>query len=60
MEIFKSTPFALAAYIVIAVVISTYLGTIMFRVSKTKKEIEHLNSLSGNVDDDNQREDINE
>ncbi len=46
IDLYKSLPYALAAYIVIGVVVTTYLGTVIFRISKAAKEINHIESLS--------------
>lgn len=45
-DLYKSLPYALAAYIVIGTVLTIYLGSILFRIAQAAKEIEHINSLS--------------
>ncbi|MCH8300423.1 MAG: hypothetical protein IIC39_07795 [Candidatus Marinimicrobia bacterium] len=46
IDLYKSLPYALSAYIVIGVVLTSYFGTIIFRISKATKEIRHIESLS--------------
>ena len=46
MDLFKSLPYAIAAYVVIAVVFTTYFGTLLWRIGKVQKEIEHLEGLT--------------
>ena len=48
MELLKSWPYALSAYIVIGTVLSFYFGTIVVRRSKVKIQMEHLENLSKN------------
>lgn len=45
MELMKSMPYTLAAYIVIATVLIGYFGTILARFRKVDIESEHLDSL---------------
>ena len=46
VDLYKSLPYALSAYIVIGVVLTGYLGSIIFRSFKAAKEIMHIESLS--------------
>lgn len=46
IDLYKSLPYAIAAYVVIGVVLTSYLGSIIFRISKAAKEIKHIESLS--------------
>lgn len=48
IDLYKSLPYALSAYIVIGVVLTSYFGSIIFRISKVTKEIRHIESLSEN------------
>ena len=55
IDLYKSLPYALSAYIVIGVVLTSYFGSIIFRISKATKEIAHLESLSEeNTDAENE------
>lgn len=59
MDLFKSLPYAIAAYVVIAVVFTIYFGSLLWRTGKVQKEIEHLEGLAfqgdskSDVGDDN-------
>ena len=59
MDLFKSLPYAIAAYVVIAVVLTTYFGSILWRTGKAQKEIEHLEGLAsqGDIKNDRNRKD---
>ena len=46
MDLFKSLPYAIAAYVVIAVVFTVYFGSLLWRTGKVQKEIEHLEALA--------------
>ena len=46
MDLFKSLPYAIAAYVVIAVVFTTYFGTLLWRTGKVQKEIAHIEGLA--------------
>ena len=46
MDLFKSLPYAIAAYVVIAVVLTTYFGSLLWRKGKVQKEIDHLEGLA--------------
>lgn len=50
MDLFKSLPYAIAAYVVIAVVLTTYFGSLLWRTGKVQKEIEHLEGLASQGD----------
>ena len=45
-DIYKSLPYALSAYVLIGIVLTSYFGSILFRTSKATKEINHIESLS--------------
>ncbi len=45
-DLYKSLPYALSAYLVIGIVLTSYFGSILLRISKTTKEINHIESLS--------------
>lgn len=59
MDLFKSVPYAIAAYVVIAVVLTTYFGSLLWRMGKTQKEIEHIEGLAsqGDSESDQNRKD---
>lgn len=46
MELLKSWPYALSAYIVIVSVLSFYFGTIVVRRAKVRAQMEHLENLA--------------
>lgn len=46
MDLYKSLPYAIAAYVVIAAVLTIYFGSLLWRTGKVQKEIEHLEGLS--------------
>jgi len=50
MDLFKSLPYAIAAYVVIAVVLTTYFGSLLWRAGKAQKELEHLEGLASQDD----------
>ena len=50
IDLYKSLPYAIAAYVVIAVVFTTYFGTLLWRTGKVQKEIEHLEGLAAQSD----------
>ncbi len=52
MELLKSWPYALSAYIVIGTVLSLYFGSIVVRRAKIKAQVEHLESLAKNEKSD--------
>ncbi len=52
MDLFKSLPYAIAAYVVIAVVLTTYFGSLLWRMGNTQKEIDHIEGLASQGDSD--------
>lgn len=45
MDLLKSLPYAIAAYTVISVVLTSYIGSLLIRSSNAMREIERLEKL---------------
>ena len=62
MDLMKSLPYAIAAYTVISIVLTSYIGSLLIRSSNAMREIERLEKLpestksadNGNGDDFNE------
>ena len=62
MDLMKSLPYAIAAYTVISIVLTSYIGSLLIRSSNAMREIERLENLPDSkksVDDEN-GDDLNE
>ncbi len=62
MDLLKSLPYAIAAYSVISIVLTSYIGSLLIRSSNAIREIERLKNLpesTKSVDKEN-GDDLNE
>ncbi len=62
MDLLKSLPYAIAAYTVISIVLTSYIGSLLIRSSNAMREIERLEKLrdsTKSVDNEN-GDDLNE
>ena len=56
MDLLKSLPYAIAAYSVISIVLTYYIGSLLIRYSNAMREIERLEKLpdsTKSVDNEN-------
>ena len=62
MDLLKSLPYAIAAYTVIGIVLTSYIGSLLIRSSNAMREIERLEKLPDSTKsaDNGNGDDLNE